>query len=507
MSANPISYQRAQLRQIRLSMRPEPSRRQPYTITTHLKIYLALVGTCGLSLYIFSPAVALILSGVLIGTPLLALGIVEARRDLPWLNPLSLFLIYLGMQLGPAAAWEGIKLISDSSLPFPLLRISASDIATGYFITLIGTCVMALGLRMLRPPAASQAGGPINWKPKWIFLLYTLGIAATYRPSAFSFLGIFGGVLQFGPLAVLVALAFSGADRRNLRSAKLLFSAGVAVYVAACFFSDNSSKSYTMMAFLPVVVFVSRHHKYRKWIPAGAVFLALLYLGVIAPAVNNSRNVKSNDSYEKIMTGFQSSSPFYTGEPLLLSLQDQFDQFMGRIFEMPPVTGFMVNEVRTSGFRLGGTMSNLYYGFVPRIVWAGKPLVSRGAWFTTYLRLAPREAEATTSTGMTIVGEWYWNFGIAGVVVGMFVTGLLLSGLWRIAGGYPIYQPANMVLYVGLIINVLNLPDATSPIVSSVALYLLFGSVIYLRKSRKKRATPAILPNMRRFVMNPANHS
>jgi hypothetical protein len=487
MSANPVLYQRPQFRQVHLYLRREPARPRPCNMATHLKIYFALVATCGLFLYVFSPAVTLILSGILIGIPLLALGIVEARRDLPWLNPLSLFLLYLGMQLGPAATWEGIKLISDSSLTFPLVRISAADIATGYFITLIGTCVMSLGLRILRPPAASQAGGPINWKPKWIFLLYTLGIAATYRPSAFLFLGIFGGVLQFGPLAVLVALAFSSADRRNLPSAKLLFSAGVAVYVAATFFSENSSKSYTMMAFLPVVVFISRHHKYRKWIPAGAVFLALLYLGVIAPAINNSRSVKSGDAYEKIMAGLYSSSPFYTGEPLLPSLQNQFDGLMGRLFEMPPVTGFMVSEVRRSGFRMGATMGNLYYGFVPRIVWQGKPLVSRGAWFTTYLRMAPREAEATTSTGMTIVGEWYWNFGIAGVVIGMFLTGLLLSGLWRMAGAFPIHQPANMVLYVATIVYVLNLPDATSPIISCVALYLLFGVLLYRRKIRQSQ--------------------
>lgn len=507
MSAHPVPYQRPRFRQIDVPIRRRPARPEPYTISTHLKIYLALVGIYGLLLYVFSPAVVLILGGILVGTPLLALGIVEARRDLPWLNPLSLFLFYLGMQLGPAATWEGVKLISDSSLEFPLVRISTADIATGYFITLVGTCVMALGLRLLRPHAASQVGGPINWNPKWIFLLYTLGIAATYRPSAFLFLGIFGGVLQCGPLAVLVALAFSTAGRRNLLPAKLLFSTGMVIYVAACFFSENSSKSYTMMALLPVIVFVSRHHEYRKLIPAGAILLTFLYLAVVAPAINNSRTVKSNDSYEKIMTGLQSSSPFYTGESFVVSLQDQLDQLMGRLFEMPPVAGFMVNEVRRSGLQLGATMGNLYYAFIPRIVWRGKPTVSRGAWFTTYLRMAPREEEATTSTGMTIVGEWYWNFGLPGVIVGMFLTGLLLSGLWRIAGGYPIHQPVNMVLYIGLILNVLNLPDATSPVVSMVALYLLFGSLIYLRKSAQKKALAMRPPRMPALMMNPGAHS
>jgi hypothetical protein len=245
-----------------------------------------------------------------------------------------------------------------------------------------------------------------------------------------------------------------------------------------------------MLGFLPAIVFVSRRPRYYKWIPAVGVLLLVLYLGIVAPAVNNSRIVKQGDSYNKIMAGLQSSSPFYTGDPFMLSLEDQFDGLMGRVFEMPPVTGFMVGEVRRSGLQLGSTMRDLYYAFIPRIVWPEKPPVSRGAWFTTYLGMAPREAEATSATGMTIVGEWYWNFGVAGVVVGMFLTGALLSGLWRLAGSYPIHQPANMVLYVAIIINVLNLPDATSPIVSNIALYLLFGSLIYLRKFGRKIALP-----------------
>ena len=142
----------------------------------------------------------------------------------------------------------------------------------------------------------------------------------------------------------------------------------------------------------------------------------------------------------------------------------------------------MVGEISRSGLQLGSTMTGLYYAFIPRIIWPEKPPVSRGAWFTTYLGMARSEAEATTSTGMTTVGEWYWNFGLAGVAVGMFLTGALLSGLWRLAGGYPVHKPASMVLYVAIIMNAMNFPDATSPIVSAVALYLLFGALSYLRK-------------------------
>ena len=195
----------------------------------------------------------------------------------------------------------------------------------------------------------------------------------------------------------------------------------------------------------------------------------------------------------------------YTGEPVTLSLESQFDELMERLFEIPQVTGFVVGEVSRSGLQLGSTMNDLYYAFIPRIIWPEKPPVSRGAWFTTYLGMARSEAEATTSTGMTTVGEWYWNFGVAGVAVGMFLTGALLSGLWRLAGSYPIHHPANMVLYVAIIMSVLNLPDATSPIVSAVALYLFFGALAYLRTFGQKTALPSRSATMRPFTIKPSN--
>src|ERR1700751_311682 len=112
----------------------------------------------------------------------------------------------------------------------------------------------------------------------------------------------------------------------------------------------------------------------------------------------------------------------------------------------------MVGEVSRTGLQLGKTIADLYYAFIPRILWPEKPIVSRGAWFTTYVGSARSEEEATTSTGMTAFGEWYWNFSIPGVVIGTFLTVALFSGLWRLAGSCPIYKPLNMVLYGGALI-------------------------------------------------------
>jgi hypothetical protein len=498
MSAGPAVLQQLRSGRFPLPMRGKLTRRGIWKPSTCLKIHLALVGVCALLLYFFSPAKCLLLSGLLIGTPLLVLGIVEARRGPLWLNPLSGFLLFLGIQLGPATIYVGTTLLIERSLNFSLIRIPAYDVALGYFISLIGTFAMHLGLRVFRPSPRAYLPGPIYWKRHWIFLLYTIGIAAIYRPSAFLFLGIFSGVLQSGCMAVLLAFAFSSANLRSL-SMRMLFATGVAIYALAAFFGESSSKSYTMLALLPALVFFSRRKQYYKWSPVVGLLMLVLYLGIVAPAVNTSRSIQQGDSYDRIMLGLRSSSPFYTGEPVMLSLGDQFDGMLGRLFEVPQVTGFMVGEVNRSGLQLGSTMRDFYYAFIPRIIWPGKPAVSRGAWFTTYLGMARSEAESTTSTGMTTVGEWYWNFGVAGVAVGMFLTGALLSGLWRLAGSYPIHQPANMILYVVIIVNVLNLPDATSPIVSAVAMYLLFGALAYLRRFGQTTALPFTIKPSNRF--------
>ena len=500
MSASPTLLQQARSGQF-----PPPVTRKLtapviWRPSTCLKIHLALVGGGALLLYLFPPAMGLVLSGVLIGTPLLVLGIVEAHRGPLWVNPLSAFLLFLGIQLGPAAIYAGTTLVSEGSLDFPLIRVPAYDVALGYFITLVGTFTMHLGLRAFRPSPRWHVPGPVNWKPHWILLLYAMGIAAIYRPSAFLFLGMFGGILQWGSMAVLLAFAFSGANLRSLHM-RLLFAAGVALYVLAAFFGENSSKSYTMLALLPAIVFLSRRKQYYKWIPAVSILLLVLYLVVVAPAVNTSRSIQQGESYDRIMVGLRSSSPIYTGEPVTLSLENQFDALMERLFEVPLVTGFMVGEVSRSGLQLGSTMEDLYYAFIPRIIWPEKPPVSRGGWFTSYLGMVG----SSTSTGMTTVGEWYWNFGVAGVAVGMFLTGALISGLWRLAGSYPIHQPANMVLYVAIILSVLNLPDATSPIVSAVALYLFFGALAYLRSFGKKTAPPSRPAIMRTVPIKPSN--
>jgi hypothetical protein len=132
-------------------------------------------------------------------------------------------------------------------------------------------------------------------------------------------------------------------------------------------------------------------------------------------------------------------------------------------------------------------MSNLAYAFIPRAFWPGKPVVNRGAWFTTYLRLSESEEEAVSSTGMFPAGELYWNFGLVGVVVGMLLLGFLYGGLWRMAGFDPRKGILNMLLYVGLTLPIFEIAEASSFLVGIVIDYLFFGLLLFLQRTAGQR--------------------
>ena len=139
-------------------------------------------------------------------------------------------------------------------------------------------------------------------------------------------------------------------------------------------------------------------------------------------------------------------------------------------------------------------MSNAAYAFIPRILWPDKPAVQRGAWFTTYLGASPREAEATTSTGMSAAGELYWNFGNLGVAIGMFGLGSLWAFLWRIAGTNPIKQPLHMLLYVNALFGMTALPEAVSAYVAAIVLIVIFVPLLFMLQGSTRARTQVMFP-------------
>jgi len=110
---------------------------------------------------------------------------------------------------------------------------------------------------------------------------------------------------------------------------------------------------------------------------------------------------------------------------------------------------------------------------------------------------------AATSTGLTAAGELYWNFGWPGVVVGMYLLGAALSGVWwRAVGSDPRSGLLEMAAFISAITAVWSCVEAAAG--SSLALAIsagLFWRVAILIRERvirqkTSRHAPKLAPTV-----------
>ncbi|MEK7555445.1 MAG: hypothetical protein AAB516_01335 [Patescibacteria group bacterium] len=82
----------------------------------------------------------------------------------------------------------------------------------------------------------------------------------------------------------------------------------------------------------------------------------------------------------------------------------------------------------------GKPLLKFFISFIPRPLWENKPTINIDGNAFGHLINILSPGDSMTSVGPTIVGDWYWNFGVVGIIFGMFFMGFL----WRIFYEYLI---------------------------------------------------------------------
>ena len=99
----------------------------------------------------------------------------------------------------------------------------------------------------------------------------------------------------------------------------------------------------------------------------------------------------------------------------------------GRVFELRfgsvNEAGAVVYFADQKGFMGSFFINNLIYGFIPRLLWPGKPSWDPAGWFTAYLK-GISEMRGMSSTALHIGPELYWMYGWPTTVLGLLVLGL-----------------------------------------------------------------------------------
>jgi hypothetical protein len=117
-----------------------------------------------------------------------------------------------------------------------------------------------------------------------------------------------------------------------------------------------------------------------------------------------------------------------------------------------------------------------YFPFVPRFAWSTKPILDAGARFSVLLGYGDR-----TSTAVTYPGDLYAVYGWAGVLVGMFLLGLVSQSLTASLTG-PL-DKRRLLLYASMFLSATNMEvDAFSfwtSLFRSLVIFAAVGLLIY----------------------------
>jgi len=459
----------------------------------------SLAVACVVLLYlsIDSPAWVLILGGSLISPTYLFLALRESRREPLWFTPLSFYFYWYTVSFGLSAIHMGITVLSEDFVPLSIKEVPARDLATGYIIALVGSLALHIGMQISRPRRQDNPALAGAKQQKFLIvigILWALGILIQLRPNWVSSFGALGNPLHWMALASVSSFALTGVAK--LKFSSPVFFGIILIGTVGLFFVSlgSNSKAFIMFSFLPLLWLMIVDKPLRKWIPLAGITLAVFYFTIVAPVIMSSRN-------EQLLEGESLSDrtirTLQSGNYKVQNTDDegQIAAFLSRQFDSTPI-GFLVGEVREYGLQMGDTMDYITYAFVPRLIWPDKPNVSRGAWFTAYLGFSSSEEESTTSTGITATGELYWNFGVTGVIAGMFFLGICIGGLWRMAGTDPRNKPVHMILYCMIMLTMPDMPEAVTVFVSIVINFLIFQTLFFLfgkreRKQRKDRVAIA----------------
>jgi len=113
---------------------------------------------------------------------------------------------------------------------------------------------------------------------------------------------------------------------------------------------------------------------------------------------------------------------------------------------MKPSVEVVVRRTGTDKpFQMGATLTPIVAAFIPKLIWPDKPSVAVGQVFNKEFQLAE---VADTYISPSHVGELYWNFGWAGVIVGSSLIGVLLGVVGTRCGAYPRLSLTRLLIMV-----------------------------------------------------------
>ena len=230
--------------------------------------------------------------------------------------------------------------------------------------------------------------------------------------------------------------------------------------------ATTGSKGLTVF---PVLSLVIVRHYIKRPLGVGKL-LALGFFGLpLVPLFNIYRHATSVDEIV----------PEWIG--VMLTPEVFLTHVISRFHDMDAFVTIIRDTPKVMDFQLGATLLPLATAWIPRAVWADKPVVSFGKTFgETYW--AQFFAGTGSAPSVTVLGEGYINFHIAGVVSVAALSGLILRAVYQylVKGGTTsgilvysvIYGPYLVMFWESDIVGLLTRALIWSALAMSVTILL-----------------------------------
>ena len=333
------------------------------------------------------------------------------------------------------------------------------DIIRGQAVAIIGILGFYAGyglpIRRVVQPILPQR--LYEWRPRaaliatatiiltgWFFYL---GRSFGLIPAALGS-GVIGGLANATVFSSSLMLAIY--LRYRSRVALLMLSTIVPATMLINFMT-GSKRAVLIPAAMTALTWVVVERRIRlRWVAAGLLALILLYpvAQFWRQDILQENTLTIADVVSQPGAALSRTGDFLASGRVGDYFADGFEAASRRLDAVGVVSLIVRDTPSVSPFQNGRTLALIPVAYVPRILWPDKPVITIGQWVTE--AYVPGGYLVESNVGTSWVGEFYLNYGVTAVILGMMVMGLMFrfahEALMRPGSPIPIVVAATIVI-------------------------------------------------------------
>ncbi|MFC5345676.1 hypothetical protein ACETK8_04010 [Brevundimonas staleyi] len=295
----------------------------------------------------------------------------------------------------------------------------------------------------------------------------------------------------FPNYAAYIALiyAFSQFKQHNIKAYNFAMRVGIALVVFNLIYWLPTGKKFPIIAttILPIMIL----YLYQKRLPPlRLLVVAIVFVGALFPLTHAYR-VSQAQAFSGRNVDDLGSTLAAVGEAMVSSSSSQEmgarNRTFGRLNQNEPVAGSIriINDGEAD-LRWGVDYANVMTNMIPGFLWPDKPKVMYGNEFGHLTEMVQR-TDPYTAISVTLIGESFLNFHIAGILVGGLLA-LIFCGIY-ILGRCGVCKETSTLLYVVATPTILYVGASfalyISSMIQTLVVVFLVAKCLEVRSSRR----------------------